>query len=273
MRPIECICGCREFAPVFAYREPPPGEVRFDLRGSVYARDIVRCGSCGHMLSIHDIDLDDLYAGRYVDATYGMKGLRRAFDRIVALPPARSDNVARVERVVNWIRIGRARAAPSPTVLDVGSGLCVFLHRLRAITGWRCVALDPDPRAAEHAVEVAGVEGLRADFMTAGDVGRYDLISFNKVLEHVAEPIAMLARARDLLADGGAVYIEVPDGERACSDGPGREEFFIDHHHVFSERSTAILAARSGFAVDRMDRLREPSGKYTLFAFLSLAPA
>ncbi|MFN0161677.1 MAG: class I SAM-dependent methyltransferase [Burkholderiales bacterium] len=246
--------------------------MRFDLRGSAYARDIVRCRSCGHMLSIHDIDLDDLYAGRYVDATYGPDGLRRAFDRIVALPPARSDNVARVERVVEWMRTGRARTRPSPTVLDVGSGLCVFLHRLRAETGWRCVALDPDPRAAEHAGRVAGVEGVRADFMTAHDVGLFDLISFNKVLEHVADPIAMLERAHDLLAEGGAVYIEVPDGERACTDGPGREEFFIDHHHVFSERSTAVLAEKSGFAIDRMERLREPSGKYTLFAFLSNAP-
>ncbi len=52
-------------------------------------------------------------------------------------------------------------------------------------------------------------------------------------------------------------------------DGPDREEFFIEHLHVFSMASLGLLAQRAGFAVDSAERLREPSGKYTLVAFLS----
>ena len=48
------------------------------------------------------------------------------------------------------------------------------------------------------------------------------------------------------------------------------EEFFIDHHHVFSMASLAILVMRAGFAAGSLERIREPSGKYTLFGFLRL---
>ena len=93
--------------------------------------------------------------------------------------------------------------------------------------GWRGTALDPDPRAAAHARNVVGVNAVCGDFMTLADLGRFDAVTFNKVLEHVEDPVLMLARSRQHLADGGFVYIELPDGEAAAEDGPGREEFFI----------------------------------------------
>jgi hypothetical protein len=79
----------------------------------------------------------------------------------------------------------------------------------------------------------------------------------------------MLAAAHRWLAAGGFVYLEVPDGEAAAGAGPDREEFFIDHRHVFSPASLALLAARASFAVCAIERLREPSGKYTLRAFVT----
>ncbi len=156
-------------------------------------------------------------------------------------------------------------------MLDVGSGLCVFLHGMKA-AGWACTALDPDERAAAHARDYVGVAAIAADFLTAGGLGRYDVLTFNKVLEHVKDPAAMLARAATLVNPGGFVYVEVPDGEAASADpdGFGREEFFVEHYHVFSAVSVAMLAARAGFEAVEIERLREPSSKYTLRAFLRL---
>jgi hypothetical protein len=78
----------------------------------------------------------------------------------------------------------------------------------------------------------------------------------------------MLERARQYVADDGVVYLEVPDGEAAAREGPGREEFFVEHLHAFSPASVALLAARAGFSPVRIERVREPSTKYTLAAFL-----
>ena len=82
MQLLTCLCGSREFSTVFTYDNPPSGEVRFDFGSAPYAREIRRCANCGHFLSVHDIDMQALYSGQYVDATYGGNGLKRAFDRI-----------------------------------------------------------------------------------------------------------------------------------------------------------------------------------------------
>jgi len=267
-----CLCGSREFATLFTYHAPPAGEVRFDFGQAPYFRRVLRCENCGHFLSVHEIDMQALYGGHYVDATYGADGLKRAFDRIVALPEARSDNIGRVARVSEFGSRHSGKmlsAGVEPKVLDVGSGLCVFLYLLRKLTGWTCTALDPDPRAAVHARDVAGVNGVCADFMQASELGRFDLIAFNKVLEHVKDPVAMLKLSRAFLEPGGVVYIELPDGEAAAREGSGREEFFIDHHHVFSSRSIRILARDAQFEVLEVESLREPSGKFTLRAFVT----
>jgi hypothetical protein len=50
--------------------------------------------------------------------------------------------------------------------------------------------------------------------------------------------------------------------------GPGREEFGIEHYHAFSMASMALLALRAGLSVVRAARVREPSTKVTLYAFL-----
>jgi SAM-dependent methyltransferase len=244
---------------VFRYDSPPEGETRFGLPGD-YRREIWRCARCGHFVNAHAMDLRTLYGGAYVDATY-RDGLAKAFERIMALPPERSDNAGRVERIV-------AELGPEGHLLDVGSGLGVFPARMKA-RGWRCTALDPDSRAVKHLRSHVGVDAVCAEFDATGELGVFDLVTFNRVLEHVADPVAMLARARRYLAPGGTVYVEVPDGELAQADGPGREEFFIEHICVFSMTSVSLVASQADFATRRLERLREPSGKYTIFGFLT----
>lgn len=249
------------------YDAPPAGETPFDLRGQDYRRGFSRCRLCGHWFAESGMDLSGLYGGAYVDGTYGDR-MRATFERIIALPPEKSDNHGRVARILafaaQWFSAGA-----SPRLLDVGSGLCVFAHRMKQ-AGWRCVALDPDPRAAAHAREVVGVDAVASEFPSPAldGLGAFDAITFNKVLEHVADPVTMLRKAGGFLAPGGFVYLEVPD-HAAAAEGPGREEFFIEHLHVFSPASVAMLAERSGLSALAIERVREPSTKYTIRAFLA----
>jgi SAM-dependent methyltransferase len=263
---IECPCDGTHCAAAFSYEAPPAGEIRFDV-GTAYRRCYRRCGVCGHWFSRHAMDLSALYGGAYVDATYG-EGMRAAYDRIMALPTERSDNAGRVACVLAFAgrRFGAGRRRPR--LLDVGSGLAVFPARMRE-AGWACTALDPDARAAGHAGDVAGVTAVTGDFLTldAAALGRFDVVSLNKVLEHVEAPVALLRRAAALLDPGGFVYVEVPDGDAAAAEGPEREEFFVEHHHVFSPASLAATVARAGLSLATLERLREPSTKYALRAF------
>ncbi len=265
------LCQSDRFLPVFTYDAPPVGEVRFAITsGSGYQRTIDRCAVCGLFVSHHDIDMSNLYSGEYVDATYGKKGIQETFNRVINLPPERSDNAGRVKRIADFCR-SHFESAPfsSISVLDIGSGLGVFPYAMKK-AGFNCTALDPDARAIAHTKETVGVTAIHGDFLTVAIAERFHLITFNKVLEHVLDPVHMLARAGELLAKGGLVYVELPDGEAAEKDrdGKGREEFFIDHHYMFSPASLMLLATRAGFSVLHCAHLQEPSTKYTTYAFL-----
>jgi len=202
-----------------------------------------------------------------VDGTYG-KRMKETFLKILALPAEQSDNQARVKRVLEYAE-KHLKKKEAHTLLDVGSGLAVFPYRMKE-AGWNVTALDPDARAASHAREVAGVRAIHADFLTwePKPAERFDLITLNKVLEHVKDPIAMLSRARHWIRPGGILYVEVPDVS-AAQDGPEREEFFIEHLHVFSLKSLQAFADRSEWRVCSKNCLREPSGKFTCWAFFS----
>ncbi|GAA5263003.1 class I SAM-dependent methyltransferase [Methanocalculus sp. MC3] len=271
--PKNCpICQNDDFRKVFYYTKPPEGEIRFDFSSSLrYYREILQCSFCGHFLSIHDMDDSSLYSGDYVNSNYqDDDGIRLSFERIIKLKPEKSDNVGRVENLLNFIKkyySGNKINSQKLSVLDVGSGLCVFLAKMKE-EGWSCTAIDPDARAIKHAEDNVGVRGICGDFLALDPCDQYELISFNKVLEHVRDPIQMLQKASALLKDDGLIYIEVPDGECASLDGKEREEFFIDHPHIFSFTSLSLLVHKAGLTPLRIERLQEPSTKYTLRAFV-----
>jgi 2-polyprenyl-3-methyl-5-hydroxy-6-metoxy-1,4-benzoquinol methylase len=217
----------------------------------------------------HDLKLDsEFYEGEYVDSKYDdLEGVKERFEQIMDLPPEDSDNEGRVRRIVQHVeQVGLLERSKNPSVLDVGSGLGVFPARLRE-EKWPVTALDPDPRAVRHMREHVGVRTVQADFEDAQDLGTFDLVTFNKVLEHVPDPRGMLEKATQHLSEHGCVYVEVPDGERARRTGKEREEFVIEHLRAFTPASLAILVDRAGLELERLERIQDPSSKFTIFAF------
>lgn len=248
------------------------GEIGFPRQAhEPYRREVWQFDASRHYVGRHAMRVSTDYDGDYVKATYGgAAGLAAAYDRVVALPPERSDNEGRIARIQAFAD-AQFGAGAAVRLLDIGAGLGVF-PRVVKRAGWHCTAIDPDPLAVEHMRTRVGVEAVCDDFMRVDAIGRFDFVTLNKVLEHVDDPIAMLRRVHDFLVPGGVVYVEVPDGEAASAEGASREEFFIEHLHVFSFRSVVILAERAGFVPLVVERLREPSTKFTLRAFLGRTP-
>lgn len=259
------VTGAEDWRLIKRYTVPPEGETDFGF--SPYQRDLVESPSSGHIRNIHAFDLSTLYAGDYWDRTYGDGRIARRFDQIMRLPAGQSDNHGRVAYVKGAFP---ASGGQGKTVLDIGSGLCVFPAAMRE-AGWQATALDPDPRSASHAQAKAGVEAIVANFMTDAVPGQFALVTLNKVLEHVPDPVSMLARVKPLLTQEGRVYVELPDGEAAlAAEGPEREEFWVEHFCAFSAISYAQLAKRAGFDLLTFERVVEPSGKYTLRGLLRM---
>lgn len=267
---LGCQCNGRFLVPAFTYDRPPAGETTFDLKGQAYRRRYDRCTMCDHWFARHDLDLSDFYERDYVEATYGgLAGMRQKFETIMSLPTEKSDNRQRVERVRGFAGSHGIDESKGPRLLDVGAGLGVFPAAMQA-KGWNATALETDPRTLAHLRAVVGVDSLNLPLfkLESAGIAPFALITFNKVLEHVPAPVELLMAAKALLLQHGFIYVEVPD-VAAATEGPGREEFFIEHLHVFSPASLSMLSAKAGYRLMRMERLREPSGKFTLNAFLT----
>lgn len=253
---------------VFRYNAPPPGEVGFKYDDKTpYYREILQYFPSNHFINKHQMNIDHSYNGAYVDATYkNSENMLKTFDKIIKLPPEFSDNAGRLKAIVEFAREFFS-VDYNPRVLDIGSGLGVFPHAVKT-HGWDCVAIDPDPQSASHIRDNVGVEVVCGDFNQIEPEKKFEIVTLNKVLEHVLNPIELLAKVRRWMSPHGFVYLEVPDGEIASQYGPGREEFFVEHHHVFSMASVSIMSSKANFNIRSISRLREPSGKYTIRAFL-----
>jgi SAM-dependent methyltransferase len=264
---LRCLCEGKHLEKSFEYHTPPAGETRFPHEASDYYRRYDRCKLCSHYFAVNQMSVADFYHGGYSLATYGAT-LAETFQRIIALPPERSDNHGRVRYIRDFISNHFNRTKPV-SLLDVGSGLGVFPYAAKQ-QGFNVTSIEPDPIAIEHILRVVGVVAIRGNFMNIQNIGLYDVVTFNKVLEHVSDPVGMLIKSKKNLNSDGIIYIEVPDGEVADVQGSGREEFFIEHLHVFSFGSCHMMANAAGLSVLKLERLTEPSGKHTIRAIFSL---
>lgn len=264
---VHCaLCGCADAETCATIERRPQGEVDYGIPPERYRRRIMRCAACRVYFNHHGLLPETFYGGAYNEAAYGDR-FRARFDAVMALPPGRSDNQQRVARIDAWLA-SRGSASPSTRVLDIGSGLGVFAAEMQK-HGYSMHVVDPDARSVRHAREVVGVRGAQQGALGAmPEATPFDLVTLNKVLEHVPHPLPALESALDFIAPGGAIYVELPDGEAAAAaEGfVDRSEFFVEHFTAWEPRSLEWLLSHAGLRALASGRVHEPSGKYSIYA-------
>ena len=245
------------------FNRPPKGETNFGFLP--YNRSLWQCTGCQHITNKHNFNIDTtFYKKTYQRTTYKEKA-RSRFTDLMSLPREQSDNRQRVNFIDNFWNDTQKNKEKS--CLDVGSGLGVFPAVLKELN-WDCVAIEPDPEACEIIREQIGIEVLSGELVECQKIGEFNLICFNKVLEHTQNPKEMLLQSTLHLKSGGLLYIELPDGETALKEsGPDREEFFVEHFDAYSRKSLELLMNSVRFKILTIDQVYEPSGKFTLRAF------
>jgi len=257
--------------------QPDRFERAAGIREAECHRAWIRCGHCGALTNVR---LDgreaviSAIAESYYAIDYAGESLESRFRHILELADGKSDNRQRVQRVKayteNWF--GEASIPGALYLLDIGAGLGVFLHAfLDNNTRWHGWALEPDPTAAKHLRNVAPgrftiLEATLEDLQHGQSV--YQLCTLNKVLEHIADPYTFLRQVASLIDRcRGLLYVEVPDywtvGNRDNSDNI----LGALHCHLYGIRSISMLLQRVGLIPLKVERLREPSGKISIYAF------
>ncbi len=142
-------------------------------------------------------------------------------------------------------KIFHVGSANDKKVLDVGCHAASFLSLFKK-RGWKVQGIDPNPRSG-FAETWYGIR-VEQKMFTEGlyEADSFDGILHSHVLEHVADPKAVLVEFHRLLKSGGWVFIEVPNESRVTvTAGVGVKP----HLYFFTAATLKKLAEAAGFEV------------------------
>jgi SAM-dependent methyltransferase len=139
-----------------------------------------------------------------------------------------------------WADVTRHFAADSK-LLDIGCGVAWLGEKFPSYTG-----IDGSPEA----VEIARARGHE---VIEGDVDEplpfadeaFDAVVMKDLLEHVADPVALVRETRRVLRPGGLVFASSPDAQRWAWDD-------YTHRRPFTKKSFRLLFAEQGFQVQHV---------------------
>jgi len=245
---------------------------------------MVECGNCCSLYLDPRPDAESLplaYANYYTHApepddmpTTGAKGLvwrwvhgylngRFGMKRAPASPVGRSVltllEPLRLKLDYYGRHLTKSRFPEPGRLLDIGCGNGAFLQRAIEM-GWQVQGVEPDPVAVGvcHGIGLSVIQGDA--FSDELKEGSFDVITMSHVLEHVADPSALLERAYRLLKPGGWLWIAVPNprsiGRRLF--GPAWINLHIPLHLCIPSREQ-LDALLNQFDFERVQHLRRGS--------------
>jgi SAM-dependent methyltransferase len=208
------------------------------------------CESCGHgcLLSepapLNTYDGADYFRG----GAAGGVGYRDYCDERIY-----RENKGRT--LLTWLTQSLGRRPRS--ALEVGSGYG-FTRKAFQEEGVATHGVDLNPYAAAEAHRLYGMAttvGTLEDALADGDdptvrVGPWDVILYQFVLEHLADPVAELRHATAVLAPDGVVVLVVPSMEatEVRIFGASYRSLRADHLQLFSRASLRRCLERAGLA-------------------------
>lgn len=212
------------------------------------AQDITRCPACGYWSSS--------FVANGSDARERLVESRRR-EALESLRRATADQTLDVLKGI--------RPLEGASLLDIGCAYGWFLEAAQA-RGMLASGIEPEEGPAHDAI-ARGLDVRLGFFPDALPPNRrFDLLTFNDVLEHLDAAPRMLDACRDAIEPDGLLAITIPSSEgmlyrAACGlrsvgvcgpfDRLWQKDFPCPHVHYFSPGSLDRLAARHGFELVR----------------------
>ncbi|HVA01221.1 MAG TPA: class I SAM-dependent methyltransferase [Terriglobia bacterium] len=223
---------------------------------------ISRCQDCGLVwLNPKPIseDVHKLYKSYYTHEN-GNLDLRRTNWRPKLMDAIRATTLGYKQLLpgAGWYWVGRAAAlipllrdnatgslmfltaSRRGTLLDVGCGSGGFLAMMRGL-GWDVQGIEPDPEAARIARETRKLTVISGTLEGARlPPASFDAVTTHHVVEHVPDPVALMAECRRILRPGGRLVMITPNSSSLGHAAFGKAWFALDpprHLHIFTARA------------------------------------
>ncbi len=153
--------------------------------------------------------------------------------------------------------MGTLLPAYTKRILDIGSGPGIFLLTARE-KGWDGTGYEPSRQAWQYSTQNLGLT-VYNDFFTehtAVEAGIFDAVYMSDVLEHLADPHALITGIKKALRPGGVFCVVVPNDfnpiQKALRNEKNFEPWWVSppaHINYFSFDSLQGVLERHGFTV------------------------
>lgn len=200
--------------------------------------EVVCCANCGFAFAdtaVPQSAYDEFYArfSKYDDASISTGG---------------GGNPSDVARLRDTAQTLAAMLPREARVLDIGCAGGGLLDALRQLGFTHLTGLDPSSTCVDYGRREFGLEMHQGTLDNMPQMGRFDAVVLSHVMEHVQDVRAALHAVHGLLAENGALYIEVPDAMRYTEFliAPF-QDFNTEHINHFSDCSLRNLAASCGW--------------------------
>jgi len=134
-------------------------------------------------------------------------------------------------------------------LLDVGCATGRLLSILKEGGYTNVTGIDPSPECSAIAKRMFDITVLNIPLTASENLGqKYECIFLSGVLEHLKDLEPALIKLRSILADGGMIFVEVPNAcdFRFWQDAPF-QEFSTEHINFFSTASLQNLMSSYDF--------------------------
>ena len=217
----------------------------------------IQCLGCG---LVRQLDYGAALAKAHGAAVEGEKYYYKHETKIAEVP-------SKVVRTSDMLEKIESELRPKAPVLDVGCGNGEFMNALQE-RGLRVVGVEPNLRKTQYARKRYSLNVVNALY-TEGlfSPESFDVITFIQVLEHVENPIEILAGAHKHLRQGGYLVIEVPGYHNprfllyrmTKRQAIVKRDFIPTHNYYYTRKTLCKVVERVGFHV-----LEATTGRYRI---------
>jgi SAM-dependent methyltransferase len=249
---------------VTAERCPVCGGGRFRTAFEEPPYKVLRCLECGTgVVSPRAADLASIYA----HASYW----RSSSPRTLGYGDYRAAEALYTRTFARRLSFALRGGPASGKALDVGCAAGFCMQALREL-GFEAHGVEVSETIAGHAIERLGFDAVHIGTLEDApfEDHTFDLITMWDVIEHVADPHALLARARELLRPGGVLVLETQNIDSAFARALGRRWHHYKHaEHIYHFTPTSLrqLLDAAGFEVGTMTP--RYGGKYVSLDFIA----
>lgn len=198
--------------------------------------DLLRCAACQTLYtkSLPSTETAEDYDGYYSEANLSVASfIHQRLDEIVA----------------DFAAYKQGDKQQGGCLLDIGFGAGSLLQAA-ARAGWEATGIEVSRTAVEH-IRRQGFQAFCGELSAAGfPSNHFDVVTASEVVEHVAEPKALIAEIARVLRPGGLLWATTPHGRGLSARALGLNWSVVsppEHLQLFSPQGIRNLLTTAGF--------------------------